>query len=100
MRKGRYIELNCNDCGHIDKYHINDLRAEKSNLALLSGLLIFAIGTPLVFFFLWDKIFSTSNIYFMIVIVGIILIPIKIYGLIQKDERKKINHFNRYKIKK
>lgn len=99
MQKGRFVQLECKQCGNVDNYHLNDLRAEKSNIALIVSFMIFAVGTPLVFFFLWDKLVKTANIYFMIVLLAIILVPSIMYGLILKDERKKINSFNRFKIK-
>ena len=99
MQKGRFVEIDCKHCGKVDNYYLNNLRAEKSNIALIVSFIIFALGTPAVFFLLWDTLVKTANLYFMIVLLGVILVPSIMYGLILKDERKKINSFNRFKIK-
>ncbi|WP_158975342.1 hypothetical protein [Cellulophaga sp. L1A9] len=37
MEKGDTFQVNCNNCGTSEKKHVNDVRAEKSNLIILIG---------------------------------------------------------------
>ena len=99
MQKGRFLKLKCKQCGHVGDYHLNDLRAEKSNIALIISFLILVVIIPLVFFFFWRQLIQNSNTPVVVVPVGVIIIPFIMYGLMVKDERKKINSFNQHKIK-
>lgn len=98
MDKGQKIELKCKNCGHVYKYHLNDLTAKESKVALIIGLAIFLVGTPLTVYFLWDYLFKTALIHSTIVFLALISVPITIYSLIEKEQLRKVSHFNSFKI--
>ena len=98
MKKGKIIKLDCKNCGAKEKYHLNELTAKPSKIALLIGLIIFVFGTPIVLLLTWDIIFQSLNIYFISGLIAIIGVPLLIYLLIEKNEANKVSDFNTFKI--
>jgi len=88
-RKADKVELTCNQCRQTDFYHVNETRATESKIAQTVGLLIFIIGTPLTFYFIWDYIFRFAYIYIIAGLIGLIGVPIMIYSIIEKEQKKK-----------
>lgn len=98
MDKGKKIELKCKKCSYVSKYHLNDMTARESKIALIIGLLIFFIGTPLTIYLLWEYVFKMAFIYSTIVFIILIGIPFTIYSLIEKEQRQKVRYFNSSKL--
>jgi len=98
MEKGKYIELRCKRCGITNKYHLNEIKAKESKVALIFGLLIFVLGTPILLLISWKISFQSMNIYFISGIIALIGIPLLIYTLIEKNEITKVRNFNNIKI--
>jgi hypothetical protein len=96
--KGDKIELTCKNCVQKDLYHINRIKATESKVAQIIGLIIFLVGTPLVFIWIWDYIFQFAYIYVIAGLVGMIGVPFMIYSVIEREQRKKVRQFNNYKI--
>lgn len=96
--KGNRIELTCKKCGQKDFYHVNRIKATESKIAQIIGLIIFLVGTPIVFFWIWDYIFQFVYIYVVAGLVGLIGVPFMIYSVIEKEQSRKVRQFNRYKI--
>jgi hypothetical protein len=99
MKKGDFIELRCNKCYNKDKYHLNNIMAKKSPIAVIISLIIFILGTPLLLYFLGDYFFRTTNLKVIGLLIGIVGIPTIMYNLINKEEQKKVSGFNSFKIK-
>lgn len=98
-KKGDFIELSCKKCWHNDLYHLNKIKAKKSQLATIVSLVIFIVGTPLLFYYIGNFFFRTTNINIIGLLFGFVAIPTVIYNLIQKEEKNKVINFNRIKIK-
>jgi len=96
--KGDKIELTCKNCGRKDLYHVNRIKATESKFAQIIGLIIFLVGTPLVFLWIWDYIFQSDYIYVIAGLIGMIGVPFMIYSVIEREQRKKVRQFNNYKI--
>ncbi len=67
-------------------------------MALIIGLLIFLIGTPLTVYLLWEYFFKIALIYSTILFATLVGVPIMIYILIEKEQREKVSRFNSFKI--
>jgi predicted membrane channel-forming protein YqfA (hemolysin III family) len=91
---GGKIELNCKACNKTDKYSIDDLKAKESKIAILIGLLILIIGTPITLILLWDYIWQ-SGLYSAFGLILIIGIPGSIYMIINKNDQNRVRVFNR-----
>lgn len=96
--KGNELELTCRHCSETNLYHLNRIKATENKIALLIGLVIFFVGTPLTIFLIWDYLFRFTYIYVIAGLVGLIGIPFLIYSIIEKEQEKKVRLFNNYKI--
>lgn len=98
MQYGDYKEFTCKHCATMNKRHVNDFYAKPSKIAFIVASLVFLVGTPLLFFVIIPAMASTSahKVYF---IGGIILLPVFIYGLMLKQDRNRVNSFNRHQLK-
>ena len=90
-----WITLSCKKCNHKAKYEIDTIYARESKVALIIGLIIFLVGTPLLFIFLWDYLFHTNNVYIILGLVIPLIVPSLIYGIISKNDLQKVRNFNR-----
>ena len=97
--KGEYLDLTCNNCNTADKYHVDSLSASPGRLAQIVALLIFIVGTPTILLFIWEPLWTLTWSYAILAIAGLLLIPVTIYGLILKDDQRKVSSFNRHKLK-
>ncbi len=98
MTQGKKLELKCKKCGQTQKYHVNELIAEESKIALIIGLLIFLVGTPLTVYWLWGYLFKVALIYSTITIAALIGVPLTIFTLIERGQREKVSRFNSFKL--
>lgn len=94
MKHGEKIGLKCKNCNSTKKYFINDLKAKKSMIALITALIIFIVGTPIALMLLWDYIWQTGlyGAFGLILIIGI---PSSIYMIINKNDQDRVRFFNR-----
>ena len=79
-------------------YHVNRIIASESKIAKIIGLIIFLVGTPLMFLWIWDYIFQSAYVYVIAGLIGLIGIPSMIYSIIEKEQKNKIRLFNNCKI--
>ncbi len=94
MQKGKVIPLTCKNDGHKHKYHVNELRAEKSlSMKVISFGFSFIIILAIVFLGL--NMTLTGLLFYSQVFIA----PTGIYMLIHKQQQKRLNSFNRFKVK-
>lgn len=84
MEKGDEFNVNCQNCGKLEKKHVNDIRAEVNNQIIFIGI---GIG-----------ILSTIILWSMFGAVGTISITIPIIFWYQQMDA--IKGFNSYKIRR
>lgn len=95
MSKGNSLKLTCKKCNFSGNYAIDGFKAKESKIAHLIALLVFLIGTPILFALLWDKMFKTNNIYTIFGLVIPLIIPSTIFGIISRNDRLRVCTFNR-----
>ena len=99
MQDGEKKTLKCKNCGKGTEFQVDELFTKESKVAKIGAGLILLIGTPLMFLFV-NPIFTGSRNHYVIYIVGgFLLVPIIAYGIIQKQDRTRVNSFNRSKLK-
>lgn len=98
MEKGENFTLTCKKCNDSSKYHVNNFTAEPNKYVLLIAGIIFLIATPLIGYFIYDYLFRMAWIYAIVAVLGVLLIPVTVYGLLLRDDRNKCNSFNRTKM--
>ncbi|WP_425077850.1 hypothetical protein [Psychroserpens sp. S379A] len=84
MEKGEEFQVNCQNCGKIEKKHINDIKAEPNNKIILVGI---GIGV-LVTIILWN--------YFGAIGTVSVAIPI----LLWQQQMSATKTFNSYMIRR
>jgi hypothetical protein len=93
--KGKSIKLTCGKCNWTDNYEINNLKAKESKLFHFIGMLIFFIGTLFLYLFLRDYLFKINYVFGILGLVIPLIIPYLIFGTITKNDRERVNNFNR-----
>ncbi|MEQ9009682.1 MAG: hypothetical protein RLP12_17520 [Ekhidna sp.] len=91
------IELRCTNCNTSNKYHVNDIRAEKNKIVALVASLILLAGTAGMVMLVWDYIFRIADVYATSAFVGVIGIPMAVYQAIVSGQERKVWLFNSYK---
>lgn len=95
MKNGKTKQLNCNSCHKISTYHINQCYAKESKtLALLSGL-IFLFGTIIGVYIIIEMIIKLKTTVGIILVAFGLLIPVWVYAIIRKEDRRRVVTFNR-----
>lgn len=92
--KGDSLKLTCKSCNKTDKYYIDNIKAKESKFALLIAFMLFLIGTPILFFSLWDYFLKVNYFYGMLGLLIPLTIPSIIYMVISKNESSKVRLFN------
>lgn len=97
-KKSEFINIRCKNCGQLDEYHVDDIRAEQSKIPMILAAIILIAGTPLIGYALWLGI-GLENRPVSVGMFSILLVPILIYLTITKSQREKIWAFNRHKVR-
>lgn len=98
-KKGENITLYCKSCGIKSGFHVDDLFTKKSKTAQIGAGTILLIGTPLIFFLLFRIFAESRNIYAIYIVGGFLLVPVIVYGVINKQDQTRVSSFNRNKLR-
>ena len=99
MYEGKTKFLVCDNCGIKNSFKVNHLFAKESKLAVSMAGLIFLIGTPILIYYLPILILKYGGIYASLGAAGLLLIPGIVYSTTLKEDRIRVNTFNRGWIK-
>jgi hypothetical protein len=99
MNESETKKFTCKNCKAINEIHIDELYTKKSKLAQILAGLTFIIGTPLTLIFILPALSGTNNNYLIFIIGGLLLVPVIIYGIINKQDQTRVSSFNRNKLK-
>ncbi|PLX06293.1 MAG: hypothetical protein C0596_17630 [Marinilabiliales bacterium] len=94
--KGNPVQLTCKKCNSDFHTEVDNIYAKKSIIAIIVALTILVLGAPLAFIGL--NSFIRDSGYFVIS-AGMISIPFVIYKIINAQDRKRVDSFNKFKIK-
>ncbi|OEK07721.1 hypothetical protein A8C32_16585 [Flavivirga aquatica] len=84
MEKGEEFNVNCQNCGHVEKKYVNDIKAESSKIVMFIGLVIAILATII----LW--------ISFRGIALAVLVIPI----LFWQQQMSATKSFNSYMIRR
>ncbi|HPE83060.1 MAG TPA: hypothetical protein PLV43_05030 [Aequorivita sp.] len=88
------IDIDCARCNNRISTSVNKIYAKESKLAYFIAGIIFLIGSILILIF-WSKFLSNSkNAMGLYAVALLLLVPVWIYIIIQKQERIKVSSFN------
>jgi len=97
MNEGKIKRYKCLNCNNLNEIHVNELKAKESKIAQIIAAIILLLGTPILMISLTNYVNTLLNLYY-ILIGGFLLLPVVVYGIILKQERNRVNHFNRHKL--
>ena len=95
MYEGHTKTLICDNCGIKNTFKVNDVFAKESKIAFIIAGLVFLIGTPILIYYLPIYILKYGGLYTSLGASGLLLIPGFIYANILKEDRLRVNTFNR-----
>ncbi|HNP66430.1 MAG TPA: hypothetical protein PKH16_00870 [Aequorivita sp.] len=94
VKNKKTIEINCVGCNKKISASVNKIYAKESKSAFLIAGIIFMIGSILILI-IWSKILSNSkNAMGLYAVALLLLVPVWIYIIIQKQERIRVSTFN------
>ncbi|MFH4964966.1 hypothetical protein V8G69_08180 [Gaetbulibacter sp. M235] len=99
MNDGETKTLNCKICEYKNTFKINELYAKESKIAQIIAGLIFFIGTPFLLFYAKTILIKMGTLKLTLIIGSFMLIPALIYKTILKEDRIRVNTFNRGRLK-
>jgi len=99
MLEGENVTLDCQNCDNKIEFYVDELFAKESKIAQIGAGLVFLLGTPLMFFILNPIFTGSRNHYVIYVVGGFLLVPVIVYGIINKQDQLRVNSFNRSKLK-
>ena len=95
-KMGEKVELKCTSCNTLGKYHVNDIKAEKSKKVALIATVVLLGGTASILAYLWDYLFQIADVYAISSLGGVVGIPMLFYLAITSEQEKKVWIFNAY----
>ena len=95
MTIGDSLKLKCKKCGKTAKYSINEMKAKPSKSALVIALIVFLVGTPLLFLVFREYMFKNSNPLRIITLISPAFLPAYVFGIILYNDKKRVRMFNR-----
>ena len=99
MQEGDLKQLACNHCNETYDFEVDEFYAKHSKIAQIIAGLVFLIGTPSAFLLL-STIFNHSKSHYVVYVVGgLLLVPIIVYIIINKQDQTRVSDFNRRKLR-
>jgi len=96
-KTGKRIELECPRCGHRDLYHVNEIRAVETGRSRIIGLMIFVLATPPALYWVVKHLYGGGFLQLSLLLGGVVAVPWLIFSTLEKQEKKKVRTFNRYR---
>ena len=99
MKEGEAKRLQCKHCLSTDQYHVDELYAKESKIALIIAALFLFVGTSLVFVLIKPYLLVSRNHYFIKIAGSSIILPGNVFSLIRRGDRRRVRIFNRLNLK-
>ena len=97
MHEGEVYKTNCKHCGGVLYRNVNDIYAKESKVvtAVVSILTLVALMFSIIVIIGYFKIGPKIGMY---TAVGLPLVPGIAYSIYKRDERRRVNSFNRHRV--
>ena len=94
MENGKITKIDCSNCNQKCTLNVNKYYAKESKLiSILSGI-IFLAGTFIGLYFVMQMISEMKTVIGLFIVACGLLIPVWIYGILNKEDRKRVKAFN------
>lgn len=96
---GNVVRLECPSCGEVNAIHVNKIYTKSSKSIFILSILVFLIGIGFGGYYLMNQILEMKTVVGIVVIASILLAPSWVYSILQKEDRLRVNSFNRTYLK-
>jgi len=94
MENGKTKKIDCVNCNQKNILNANRFYAKESKLiSILSGV-IFLIGTAIGLYFVIQMITEMKTVMGIFIVACGLLIPVWIFGILNKEEQNRVRTFN------
>ena len=94
MKNKKTKEINCRSCKQNFTLIVNKIYAKESKLvSILSGF-IFFVGTIIGLYFVMKMISEMKTVIGIFIVACGLLIPVWLFGILNKEERNRVKAFN------
>jgi len=99
MEHGELKEVHCVNCNKKHKLNVNRFYARASKLISILSAIILLVGTSVAIYFVIQMVSKTVSIMGIFTIASALLIPVWIYGVLNKEDGNRVRTFNQSYIK-
>lgn len=99
MKNKKGKTLTCKQCNHIEILKINKVYTKESKIIIIVSMTIFLLGSVIATSFLLKMINEMNTVLGIIVITSGLLIPVWIYTILNKEDRRRVKSFNQTYVK-
>ena len=94
MENGKIRKTDCENCNQESTLNVNKFYAKESKLISIIAGIIFLVGTFIGLFFVMQMISEMKTVIGIFIVACGLLIPVWIYGILNKEERNRVKSFN------
>ena len=94
MENGKIPETDCKNCNQKSTLNVNKFYAKESKLISILAGLIFLVGTFIGLYFVMQMISEMKTVIGIFAVACGLLIPVWIYGILNKEDRDRVKAFN------
>jgi len=99
LRSTEMVRFECPSCGKVNAIHVNKIYTKSSKSIFILSILVFLIGIGFGGYYLMNQILEMKTVVGIVVVASILLAPSWVYSILQKEDRLRVNSFNRSYVK-
>lgn len=94
MENGKIRKTDCENCNQKSTLNVNKFYAKESKLISILAGIIFLVGTFIGLYFVMQMISEMKTVIGIFTVACGLLIPVWIYGILNKEDRNRVKAFN------
>jgi hypothetical protein len=94
MENGKIRKTDCESCKQTSTLNVNKFYAKESKLISILAGIIFLVGTFIGLYFLIQMISEMKTVIGIFAVASGLLIPVRIYSILKKEDRNSVKFFN------
>lgn len=98
-KQGNSVRFQCANCGKVNAIHVNKIYAKKSTSIFILSIFIFLFGIGFGGYYLMQLISEMKTVIGIVAIASLFIVPSWVYSILQKEDRLRVNSFNRTYVK-
>lgn len=98
-KQGNAVRFECPSCGKVNAIHVNKIYTKSSKSIFILSILVFLIGIGFGGYYLMNQILEMKTVVGIVAIASLLIVPSWVYSILQKEDRLRVNSFNRSYVK-